>query len=68
VENVHQTHHNDDSIEWSYVLREANQVVDRLAKHGLSLNIIFKIFNVIPRLIFLPLWVDSACISFPRGF
>jgi ribonuclease HI len=55
VENVHQIHHNDNSIEWSHVLREANQVADRLAKHGLSLNIDFKIFNVVPSLISLPL-------------
>jgi hypothetical protein len=51
------------------VLREANQVADdRLAKHGLSLNIDFKIFNVVPSLIYLPLWTDSVCISLSHGF
>ncbi|MCI48615.1 ribonuclease H protein, partial [Trifolium medium] len=36
VENVHQIHLNERSVDWIHVFREANQVVDRLAKHGLS--------------------------------
>jgi hypothetical protein len=42
-------------------------VADRLVKHGLSLNINLKIFNVVPSSISLPLWADSAHISFSHG-
>jgi hypothetical protein len=65
---VHQIHHNERSVDWIHVLWEAFQVVDGLAKHRLSLNVDFKSFNIVSRLIYLPLWADSACISFPRVF
>jgi L1 cell adhesion molecule like protein len=31
VENIHQVHEHSNSIEWVHVLREANQVADRMA-------------------------------------
>jgi hypothetical protein len=68
VENIHQVHYHKNSVDWIYVLRESNQVADRLAKHGLCLNVEFRIFNVVPSFISLPLWADLACISFLRDF
>jgi hypothetical protein len=43
-------------------------VADRLAKYGLSLNVEFKIFNFIPRFVFLGLFADNAGVTFSRDF
>jgi hypothetical protein len=68
VENEHQIHQNERSADWIHVLWEANQVADWLANNELSLNVDLIFFNVVSSLISLPLWADSVCISFPRGF
>jgi hypothetical protein len=44
------------------------RMADRLAKHGLSLNVKFKIFNFVPGFISLELFVDNACVTFLKGF
>jgi hypothetical protein len=55
-------------IEWQHVFKEANQVADRLAKHGLSLDVGFKIFNYVCGFISLELFDDNDGSCFSRGF
>lgn len=38
VDSTHAVHNNLGEIKWMHVLREANQVADILAKHGLSME------------------------------
>lgn len=55
-------------VSWSHTLREANQVVDALSKYGLSMNVQFRIFDVIPSFIALPIMADVSSTHFPCGF
>jgi hypothetical protein len=50
------------------MLRKANQVVDCLAKHNVSLNIDFNFFNVVPSLISSPFKLILLVRAIPRGF
>lgn len=56
------------NIKWSHVLQEANQVADRLAKRGLSLDFRYQIFDTLPSFLILPCLADRSLVSFPRGF
>jgi hypothetical protein len=55
VEKIHEVHHQSDLVEWQHVLREVNQVADLLAKHELTLNVDFNIFNFVRSFASLPL-------------
>lgn len=55
------------TITWQHVLRKANQVVDALAKVGLTLDIQFKIYDVPPSFISNVLRADAFYTWFPRA-
>jgi hypothetical protein len=48
------------------VFRQANHVVDALAKHGLNLDLHLNVFDVIPDFFSQSLLSDSAGVSFPK--
>lgn len=56
------------SVSWNHSLREANQVVDVLARFGLSLQNQIRVFDFVPPFISTALLADASCVSFPRGF
>lgn len=56
------------NIQCMHTLREANQVADRLAKFGLSLDERCHIFETIPAFLDLAVSADRASVSFPHGF
>lgn len=68
VNEIHKLMAELESIQVSHVFREANQVADRLANCGLSLDMSCKIFDVIPDFLSLPLLGDACNTFFPRGF
>nr|KYP30980.1 Retrovirus-related Pol polyprotein LINE-1 [Cajanus cajan] len=56
------------NLECSHILREANQVADRFAKHGFSLSEGVSVFTQPPGWVNLPLFADKSAVTFPRGF
>lgn len=56
------------NLQWVHVLRDANQVEDRLAKFGLSLEEQFRMFEDCPPFLDLTLFTDRVSVSFSRGF
>ncbi|KAG5060204.1 hypothetical protein JHK85_001260 [Glycine max] len=65
---IHDLIKDGGQISWSHSLREANQVVDCLAKfaHFLSPHII--VFDVIPNFTFNAILAYVIGTAFPRGF
>jgi len=55
-------------ISWVHEFWGANQVVDSLAKYGLSLDGQYSIFYYIPDFYVLSGVVDSSVVAFPYGF
>jgi len=53
---------------WNHILWEANQIVDRLAKHVLGIDINFYVYIFASDFIVLELRADLAQTCFPRGF
>lgn len=68
VNEIHKIMSELGNIRVAHVFREANQVADRLANHGLSLDMFCKVFDVIPDFLSLPLMGDACNTLFPRGF
>lgn len=56
------------NVRWSHVLREANQVADRLAKRDLSLDVRYQVFDTLPLFLTLPCLAHRSLVSFPCGF
>jgi len=57
-----------DTSHINYVLREANQIADSLAKFGLSLETICRFFNYVPAFSSNSLIGDAHHVTFLRGF
>lgn len=53
-------------VSWNHTLREANQVMDALSKYGLSMDAQYRVFDVIPSIIALPILADVSSTHFPR--
>lgn len=68
VYQIKQSLRDAPNIRISHVLREANQVADLLAKHGLSLDARCYVFDNLPPFISLPCLANNAFVAFPRGF
>lgn len=58
----------EDNFYLSHILREANQVADGLAKMGLSLEPISRIFENLPLFLSAAFCADNAGVIFPRVF
>lgn len=57
----------DGEVQLHHILREANQVADGLANHGLDITRNLVIFEFPPPFISFSLNADAASIAFPRG-
>lgn len=68
VNEINKLLHDVDRAQVSHVIREANQVADRLANHGLSLEMTCKVFDVISDFL-IPSLMGNVCNTwYPRGF
>lgn len=67
VEEIRSIFPRFDDITWGHVFREANSVVDALAKHGLSLHQECLIFDVLPSFCSVAFLLDSASTFHVRG-
>lgn len=68
VSAIHNVSNGEGKTVWQHVSREANLVVDALAKFGLSLNEQIRIFDLPPSFISFALKDNVASICFPRGY
>lgn len=54
------------SMQWNHTIREANRVADTLAKHGLSLEDQYRVFNLALAFLDMSLLVDRNNVNFSR--
>ncbi|XP_019462902.1 PREDICTED: uncharacterized protein LOC109361820 [Lupinus angustifolius] len=57
----------DGQYVWRHIFQEGNSVADALAKHDLSLNLRFRLFDVISDFCVLPFTFDVAFTVYRRG-
>lgn len=64
---IRRIYEGEGEVQLRHTLREANQVADALAKHGLGLDVSCKIFDGVLAFISLAIVADNAHVVFPRG-
>ncbi|MCI52842.1 putative ribonuclease H protein, partial [Trifolium medium] len=67
VSQIIEVGHVIGDVKWTHVVREANQAVESLAKHGLSLDSELNVFHIVPRFLVDYLRDDLSRVASPKS-